>query len=52
MVLGVDVTTVSGELNALTEVQPVVIGKALNDLLGAIRGFPECSECLLRKPLL
>lgn len=42
-----DVAVVSRELNALIEVQPVVIGAVTSNSLGIIPGLPECSKCLL-----
>ena len=42
-----DVTAVGGELDVLTEIQPVVIGAASNKSLNIAPGLPERSECLL-----
>ena len=44
---GTDVTAVGGELGALTEIQPVVVGAASSNSLRNTPGLPECSECLL-----
>ena len=46
------VTLISGELDALTKVQPVVVGTVLSNPFGIVFGFPDCSECLLRPLLL
>ena len=37
----IHVATVGGELNVLTQVQPIVIGAALSNTLSVILGFPE-----------
>ena len=46
---GMDVTAVGGELDALTEIQPAVVGAASSNSLNIAPGLPECSECLLRR---
>ena len=49
--ISLDVATVSRELNALTEVQPVVIGTVSNDPLCIIPVLPECRKGLLARLL-
>lgn len=44
-----EVTKVSGGLDALTEVQPIVVGTVLSNPFGIVFGLPDCSECLLRR---
>ena len=41
---GMNVATVSRELNTMTKVQPIVIGTASGNLLGIVPGFPEYSK--------
>ena len=44
---GTDVIAVGGELDALTEIQPVIVGAASSNSLNIAPGLFECSECLL-----
>lgn len=41
---GADGTTVSSELDALTKIQPVVVGAASSNHFGIISGVPESCE--------
>ena len=41
-----DVTAVSGELDALTEIHPVVFGAASSNPLGIVSGLSKYRECL------
>ena len=47
-----DITAVSGELDALTEVCPDVFGAASSNPLGIVSGLPDCWECLSEGSLL
>ena len=41
---GTGVATISGEFDALTEIQPVIVGATSSDPLRVVLGLSECSE--------